>query len=84
MMVLVAVMEKTGVFEYLAVRIAQKTHGSYWLLLVSLGLLTSILSMILDNVTTIILIAPMTLIITRILHFNPVPLLISEAILANI
>ncbi|MCD5374865.1 ArsB/NhaD family transporter [Candidatus Gracilibacteria bacterium] len=84
MMILVAVMEKTGFFEYLAIKIAKKTHGSYWLLLVSLGLLTTLLSMILDNVTTIILIAPITLIITRILHFNPVPLLMSQAILSNI
>ena len=84
MMVLVAVMEKTGFFEYLAIKIAKKTHGSYWMLLVSLGLLTTLLSMILDNVTTIILIAPITLIITRILHFNPVPLLMSQAILSNI
>lgn len=84
MMIIVAVMQKTGLFEYLAVKIAQKTHGSYWLLLVSLGLLTTVLSMILDNVTTIILIAPVTLIITKILHFNPVPLLMSQAILSNI
>lgn len=84
MMVLVAVMEKTWFFEYLAITIAQKTHGSYWLLLVSLWLLTTVLSMILDNVTTIILIAPITLIITKILHFNPVPLLMSQAILSNI
>jgi len=84
MMVLVAVMEKTWVFEYLAITIAQKTHGSYWLLLVSLWVLTTLLSMILDNVTTIILIAPITLTIAKILHFNPVPLLMSQAILSNI
>lgn len=84
MMILVAVMEKTWVFEYLAIKIAKKTHGSYWLLLVSLGLLTTLLSMILDNVTTIILIAPVTLTIARILHFNPVPLLMSQAMLSNI
>lgn len=83
-MIIVAVIEKTGFFEYLAVKISQKTHGSYWLLLVSLGLLTTLLSMILDNVTTIILVAPITLIITKILHFNPVPLLMSQAILSNI
>jgi len=84
MMVLVAVMEKTWVFEYLAVRIAKKTHWSYWKLLVALAIFTSLSSMILDNVTTIILVAPITLIITRILHFNPVPLLMSQAILSNI
>ena len=84
MMVLVAVMEKTGVFEYLAIRIAKKTHGKYWKLLVALWIFTSISSMILDNVTTIILVAPITLIITRILHFNPIPLLMSQAVLSNI
>jgi len=84
MMVLVAVMEKTGVFEYLAIRIAKKTHGKYWKLLVALSIFTSLSSMILDNVTTIILVAPITLIITKILHFNPVPLLMSQAILSNI
>ena len=84
MMILVSVMEKTGLFEYLAIKIAKKTHGSYWFLMIALGLLTSLLSMILDNVTTIILIAPVTLIITKILHFNPVPLLMSQAMLSNI
>lgn len=84
MMVLVAVMEKTGVFEYLAIKIAKRTHGSYWKLLIALGIFTSLSSMILDNVTTIILVAPITLIITKILHFNPVPLLMSQAILSNI
>lgn len=84
MMILVAVMEKTGFFEYLAIKIAKKTHWSYWLLLVALGSLTTVLSMILDNVTTIILIAPVTLIITKILHFNPIPLLMSQAMLSNI
>ncbi len=84
MMVLVAVMEKTWVFEYLAIRIAKKTHGTYWKLLVALGIFTSLSSMILDNVTTIILVAPITLIITKILHFNPVPLLMSQAVLSNI
>jgi len=84
MMVLVAVMEKTGVFEYLAITIAKRTHGSYWKLLIALGIFTSLSSMILDNVTTIILVAPITLIITKILHFNPVPLLMSQAILSNI
>ncbi len=84
MMVLVEVLEKSGFFEYLAIRIAKRTHGSYWVLLVSLGSLAAILSMILDNVTTMILMAPITLIITRILHFNPVPLLMSQAMLSNI
>lgn len=84
MMIIVAILEKTGVFEYLAIKIAQKTHGNYWLLLISLWAMTALLSMVLDNVSTIILIAPMTIIIAKILHYNPIPLLIGEAILSNI
>ena len=54
------------------------------MLLVILGALTTFLSMILDNVTTIILIAPMTIIIDRILTLNPIPFLMTEALLSNV
>lgn len=84
MMILVAVMEKTGLFEYIAIQIAKKTHGSYWKLLISLWVFTSLSSMILDNVTTIILVAPITLYISKMLRLNPIPLLMSQAILSNI
>jgi len=84
MMLIVAELEKTGFFQYLAIKTAKKTGGNLWYLMISLGLLTSILSMFLDNVTTIILVVPVTLIITKILKINPVPILMSEAILSNI
>ncbi len=84
MMIIVAELEKTGFLQYLAIKTAKKTHGNTWILLVSLAWLTSVLSMFLDNVTTIILVVPVTLIITRILKINPIPILMSEAILSNI
>lgn len=84
MMVVVAILEETGVFQYLGIWTAKKTKGNPWYLLIGLGALTSVLSMILDNVTTIILIVPVTIIITRMLGINPVPILMGEAILSNV
>lgn len=84
MMIIVVVLEKTGFFQYLGIFTAKKSKGKPWLLLAILGTLTSVLSMILDNVTTIILIAPVTIIIARIIKINPIPLLMTEALLANI
>ncbi len=83
MMILVALLANTGVFEYLAIYAGQKAKGRPWALLVILGLTTGVVSMILDNVTTVILIAPVTLKIASILRINPIPLLIGEALLSN-
>lgn len=84
MMVIVVILEKTGLFQYLGIWTAKKTRGNPWYLLLALGGLTSVLSMILDNVTTIILIAPVTIIIARMVGANPAPLLLAEAILSNV
>lgn len=84
MMVIVAILETTGVFQYLGILTAKKTKGNPWLLIVALGVLTSVLSMILDNVTTIILIVPVTIIIARMIKIQPLPLLMAEAILSNV
>lgn len=84
MMMLVALMEETGVFQYLGIYVARKTKGNPWLLMLSLGLLTAFLSMVLDNVTTIVLITPITIIIARIIGISPLPLLMTEAILSNV
>lgn len=84
MMMLVAMLEETGVFQYLGIYTARKTKGNPWLLLVALGSLTAFLSMVLDNVTTIILIAPITIIIARLLSISPLPLLMAEALLSNV
>jgi Na+/H+ antiporter NhaD/arsenite permease-like protein len=84
MMMLVALMEETGVFQFLGIYVARKTKGNPWLLMIALGLLTAFLSMILDNVTTIVLITPITIIIARLIGISPLPLLMGEAILSNI
>ncbi len=83
MMILVALLEPTGFFQYLAVQAARFSKGQPLYLLVLLGSITTLLSMFLDNVTTVILIAPVTILICEILGINPAPLLISEALLSN-
>lgn len=83
MMVLVSLLEPTGFFQYLAVRAARYSRGKPLRLLVLLGSVTTVLSMFLDNVTTVILIAPVTILISEILGINPTPFLISEALLSN-
>lgn len=84
MMVVIVMLEKTGVFQYMGILTAKKSKGDPWVLLLALGALTAIFSMFLDNVTTIILIAPVTIIVTRLLNVSPVPILIAEAILSNV
>ncbi len=84
MMLLLAVFETTGAFEFLAVKVARLSRGSGVRLMLYLGVTVSILSMFLDNVTTVVLLAPVTLLITTLLGFSPIPFLISEAVLSNI
>ncbi len=84
MMMLVALLETTGFFQFLAIRAAQISRGKPVLLLVMLGGVTSVISMLLDNVTTVVLIAPVTILISEILGINPLPYLMAEAMLSNI
>lgn len=83
MMVIVVVLEQTGFFQYLGILTAKTTKGNPWLLMLAMGVLTAFLSMVLDNVTTIILIAPITIIICQMLKLNPAPILLVEALLSN-
>jgi Na+/H+ antiporter NhaD/arsenite permease-like protein len=83
MMILVALLEPTGFFQYLAVGAARLSKGRPVRLLVLLGSVTTILSMFLDNVTTVVLIAPVTILISEILGLNPMPYLMAEALLSD-
>ena len=83
MMILVAMLEPTGFFEYLAVRAARASRGRPLRLFVLLGSITTVLSMFLDNVTTVVLIAPVTILISEILGVSPIPYLVTEALLSN-
>lgn len=83
MMIIVAMLEPTGFFEYLAVLAARASKGKPVRLFVLLGTVTTVLSMFLDNVTTVVLIAPVTILISEILGVSAIPYLIAEALLSN-
>ncbi len=83
MMILVSMLGETGFFQFLAIFTAKRSKGKPWVLLVILGVIVTVLSMFLPNVTTIVLIAPVSILIAEILGISPIPFLISGAILAN-
>lgn len=83
MMVLVALLEPTGFFQYLAVWAARLSRGQPVRLLILLGSVTTVLSMFLDNVTTVVLIAPVTILICEILGVSALPYLMAEALLSD-
>jgi Na+/H+ antiporter NhaD/arsenite permease-like protein len=83
MMMLVAMLEPTGFFQYLAVLAARASKGKPVRLFVLLSVVTTILAMFLDNVTTVVIIAPVTLLICEIIGISALPFLMSEALLSN-
>ncbi|GII82365.1 membrane protein [Sphaerisporangium siamense] len=84
MMVIVGVLKETGVFEYLAIWAAKRARGRPFRLMVLLVLITASASALLDNVTTVLLIAPVTFLVCERLAVSPVPFLIAEAMASNI
>ena len=84
MMVIVAITRKSGVFQYLAIWAAKKADARPWGILLMLAAVTALLSALLDNVTTVLLIVPVTLLITEELEVKPYPYLFSIIFAANI
>ncbi|MCD6304605.1 MAG: ArsB/NhaD family transporter [Planctomycetes bacterium] len=84
MMIMVNILSRTGLFEWLAVVIAQKARGNGVVIFLMLLLTTAVLSAFLDNVTTIILIAPVSILLTQILELPAIPWLVLEAVFSNI
>ncbi len=84
MMIVVNILSETGLFEWIAVFIAQKARGNGVVIMGGLVTATAVLSAFLDNVTTVVLIAPITILITQILEIRTVPFLLMEAIFSNI
>jgi len=84
MMIIVGITRESGVFQYLAIRSAKVVKADPWGILVMLVIVTAFLSALLDNVTTVLLIAPITLLITDTLKLNAYPYLFAEIFASNI
>src|SRR4051812_27954823 len=84
MMIIVGILRRTGVFEYVAIWAAKRAKGSPLRVMILLCLITAVASAFLDNVTTVLLIAPVTLLVCDRLDIKPVPFLIAEVFASNI
>ncbi len=84
MMLFVAVVKQSGIFEYTAIKAAKLVKGEPWHLMIVFMIITAVCSAFLDNVTTVLLVGPMTIAITKILGLNPVPYLMTQILSSNI
>jgi anion transporter len=84
MMIIVGVLSKTGVFEFIAISAVKKAGGRPFRVMVLLILITAVASAALDNVTTVLLVAPVTLLVCDRIGVNPVPFLLAEVFASNI
>ena len=84
MMIVVGIVKKSGLFEYVAIITAKISKGDPSKIMVYFMIITAVLSAVLDNVTTVLLIGPMTLVISEILSLNPIPFLITQIIASNV
>lgn len=84
MMLFVSVVKESGLFEYAAIAAAKKADGDPWRIMVAFILITAVLSAFLDNVTTVLLVGPMTLVVCKLLEINPVPYFVTEIMASNI
>lgn len=84
MMIIINIMKPTGVFEYIAIKSAKLAKGKPFMIMAIFSVVTAVVSAFLDNVTTVLLIAPVTIVICRQLELDAIPFLITEAIASNI
>ncbi|MGL4567635.1 MAG: SLC13 family permease, partial [Fusobacteriaceae bacterium] len=84
MMVIVHLISETGIFQWFAIKAAQLVRGEPFALIVLLAIVTAVCSAFLDNVTTILLMAPVSILLANQLKLNPFPFIITEVMAANI
>lgn len=84
MMIFVTIVKNSGLFEYIAIKSAKIARGRPWAIMAMFMVITALLSAFLDNVTTVLLIGPMTLAITTMLKVNPIPFFMTQILASNI
>lgn len=84
MMIIVNIIKRTGLFQYLAILMAKLAKGNPMKIMLYFSIITAVASGLLDNVTTILLIVPVSLVISDSLKINPIPFIIAEIMSANI
>lgn len=84
MMVIVGVIAETGFFDFVAVRMTKIAGGDYWMLMLMFAVVSAVASAFLDNVSTVLLLIPVTISIAKSLEVNPIPLIMAEILASNI
>ena len=84
MMIFVGVIKNSGLFEYISIKSAKIAKGDPWKIMVAFILITAVCSALLDNVTTVLLVGPMTITIANMLGIDPVPTLLAQIFASNI
>ncbi len=84
MMTFVGELARTGFFKYLGLKTIKLSRGKPWLMFVYLTLMTAVVSMFIDNVTTVLLMIPLTIASCEMLGINPIPLILGEAVFSNV
>ena len=84
MMIIVAILGETGIFYWIGIKASKLSKGNLWKLMVILGTFTAIASMFIDNVSTVLLMVPVTLSVFRILEVSPIPFILAQALASNI
>ena len=84
MMIIVAILAETGIFQYIGIKLSKISKGNLYLLLVLLGTFTAVSSMFIDNVTSVLLMIPVTISIFRILNVSPIPFILAQVLTSNV
>lgn len=84
MMIIVATLSETGIFQYIGIKMSKKTKGNLWKLMLALCTFTAVVSMFIDNVTTILLMVPVTFSVFRTFKLSPIPFILSQVLASNI
>jgi Na+/H+ antiporter NhaD/arsenite permease-like protein len=84
MMIIVAILGETGVFQYLGIKMSKASKGNMWKLMVLFCIFTATVSMFIDNVTTVLLIVPITVSVFKTLKISPIPFIIAEVLASNV
>ncbi|MGH9991316.1 MAG: ArsB/NhaD family transporter [Nitrososphaera sp.] len=84
MMILVAILAESGIFQYVAIKASKISKGDLWKLMLILCTFTGVVSMFIDNVTTVLLMVPVTIAVFRIFKVSPIPFILAQALASNV
>jgi Na+/H+ antiporter NhaD/arsenite permease-like protein len=84
MMIIVAILVETGIFQYIRIKLSKLSKGNLYTLLVLLGTFTAVSSMFIDNVTAILLMVPVTISVFSILNLSPIPFILAQVLTSNV